>query len=208
VPVAPSLSRVRGVSRPPAARDCPPSARPHLTPDARPRAWHRDEIGFANQTWEQLPVSETNLTAELRAVQRVARQHPTGFITLEVDRVTMTSGGVLLLLLRPPAWKACEQPHEVDQLRANLSAAMPRGSAASNIMHVSLLRLLALPDAQYARRARAVRRVVESATAELAGYRFNTTKLLFVYERQCLTLNGTWNWVALGNDGANAGLGE
>ena len=164
-------------------------------------AWRKKEVGSANssQSPEQmLPMTHTALAHELETIRNVLKRFPHDEIELEVARVAMTSGGVLLLLLRPTAEKACENPSQMDELRANFSKAFPNGSGPTKILHVSVLRLLDLPDDQLADKAKAVDEICEAATEELAGYRFKVSRLLFVHEMQVLTLKGNWYWSKVG----------
>lgn len=164
-------------------------------------AWRKNETGPANtsQTPEQtLPMSKAALAHELEIIRNVLKQFPDDHIELEVSRVAMTSGGVLLLLLRPTAEKACEEPSQMDALRANFSKVFPNGSGPTKLLHVSVLRLLDLPEDQLADKAKAVDEICDKATEELAGYRFKVSRLLFVHEMQVLTLKGNWYWSKLG----------
>ena len=165
-------------------------------------AWRKNMTGRANesQTPEQrLPMSRASLAKEMSRIQEVASKAPP-FITLEVDRVTMTSGGVLLALLRPPVERQCQEPSEVDALRQQLATAFPHGNGPSRILHVSLLRLLDLPEAELSERADAVRAVCDEVTAALQGFRFNMSRLLVVHEQQIITLRGAWQWATLGRN--------
>merc|ERR1712166_1656191 len=91
-------------------------------------------------------------------------------------------------LWRPPSERQCEDPSQTDQLRKQFADVFPHGSAPSRILHVSLMRILDVPEAQLEAKADAVRIVCEKATEKLQGYRFNITRLLFVHEMQVLTL--------------------
>ena len=164
--------------------------------------WRRTQAGLANesQTPEQkLPMSKAALDDEHSLIREVVAKQPS-FITLEVDRVVTTSGGVMLMLLRPTAERQCEDPSQTDVLRKQFADAFPHGSAPSRILHVSLMRILDLPEEQLEAKAEAVRAVCEKATEKLQGYRFNITRLLFVHEMQVLTLKGSWHWFPLGPD--------
>ena len=86
----------------------------------------------------------------------------------------------------------------MDALRANFSKVFPNGSGPTKLLHVSVLRLLDLPDDQLADKAKAVDEICDKATEELAGYRFKVSRLLFVHEMQVLTLKGNWYWSKLG----------
>ena len=163
-------------------------------------AWRRKQVGLANesQTPEQkLPMTKAALDDEHTLIREVAAKQP-HFITLEVDSVVTTSGGVMLMLLRPPSERQCEDPSQTDLLRKQFADVFPHGSAPSRILHVSLMRILDLPEAQLKAKADAVRIVCEKATEKLQGYRFNITRLLFVHEMQILTLKGSWHWFPLG----------
>jgi len=156
-------------------------------------AWRKNETGLANesQTSEQkLPMTNASLEREHSLIRKVTSRHAP--LSLEVDSVTTTSGGVMLLLLRAPAERRCEEPSEADALREQFAAEFPNGSCPSHLLHVSLLRLVDLPDEEFESKAEAVQQVCDEATAKLAGYRFNVTRLLFVHEMQVLTLQGNW----------------
>ena len=144
-------------------------------------------------------MSRSALDDEHTLIREVALKQPP-YITLEVDRVVTTSGGVMLLLLRPAQERQCEDPSQVDVMRQQFAEVFPHGSAPARILHVSLLRLLDLPEAQLNAKAEAVRAVCEKATEALQGRRFNITRLLFVHEMQVLTLKGSWHWFPLGPD--------
>lgn len=110
-------------------------------------AWRKNESGLANesQTPEQtLPMSNASLEREHGLIRGVTSKHP--YLTLEVDRLTTTSGGVMLLLLRPAAERQCDDPPAADALRQSFLEVFPSGSSPTHILHVSLLRLLDLPD--------------------------------------------------------------
>lgn len=165
-------------------------------------AWRKTGEGPANasQTPEQkLPMSKAALEDEHSLIREVAAKQ-TANITLEVDRVVTTSGGVMLLLLRPSQERQCEDPSQVDTIRQQFAEVFPHGSAPSRILHVSLLRLLDLPEAQLAVKAKKVSALCAEATEALQGYRFDISRLLFVHEMQILTLKGSWHWFPLGTD--------
>ena len=82
-------------------------------------------------------MSRKHLNAELARVKEVARQHA-GPLELQVDRVTMTSGGVMLLLLRVPTSRECEDPSEIDALRNKFLEAMPNGSSPTKLLHAEI----------------------------------------------------------------------
>jgi len=165
--------------------------------------WRKNSTGFANesQTPEQrLPMSDEALANELERVREVARRFPGGQVELEVDQLTMTSGGVLLLLLRPPRERECDEPSQIDALRQNFSEAFPSGSAPEKLLHVSLLRLLELPESDFRKSSEAVQEVCNQATGLLRGRRFSVSRLLYVHEQEILTLRGTWHWIPLGTN--------
>ena len=118
--------------------------------------WQRTGLGAGSP-------SDTELSHEFRTVRRLAASVPSS-LSFDVERLILSSSGVLLLLLRPrlpasalaaPATSA-EGPgrrHEAllctEAFRAAAARAFPRAARkqTSGLVHVSLLRVLSLPPA-------------------------------------------------------------
>jgi hypothetical protein len=166
--------------------------------------WRKDEEGAAyNNSREELPHTDAFMATELANVSAVASMYNASHLEVEVDRVVLTSGGVLLLLLRPPTGE-CAVPSRLDALRDSFSSAFPWGFPGTlHLWHVSLLRLLDSPELETVagRSAVAARAaaVVAEASASLKGHRFNLTRLLYAHEASILAMRGEWKWVELGN---------
>ena len=147
--------------------------------------------------WQRAPLgagspNDTELRQELRRARQIAASVP-GSLNLVVDRVTMTSSGVMLLLLRPrsPDVRAC-----VATLRAAAASAFPYAARVqtSGLVHVSLLRVLSLPAEEYGSNTSAAALAIVEATRRwsqrLRGEPVHVRGLLYVRERQIMTLEG------------------
>ena len=170
--------------------------------------WQRAGLGAGSP-------SDGELGHEFRAARRLAASMPSS-LSFDVDRLVVTSSGVMLLLLRPRlqgrahasssgggsggssrsgegAKAAC-----VESLRAAAAAAFPRAARrqTSGLVHVSLLRVLSLPSPEAfganSSAALAVLAVLERWNAKLRGLRLHVTArgMLYVRETQIMTLEG------------------
>ena len=160
------------------------------------RCWQRTGIGGGSP-------SDAELRHELRAARRLAASVHADAFQFEVDRLVLTSSGVLLLLLRPyaPA-RASRVPRGcVRSLRAAAAAAFPLAARkqTTGLIHVSLLRILSLPAADAGGRrthgpnataALALGALVARLSARLAGLPLRFRGLLYVRESQIMTLDG------------------
>lgn len=152
--------------------------------------WQRSGFGTGSP-------SEAELRHELRAARRLAAR-TVSRLEFDVDRLVMTSTGVMLLLLRPRhAAGAMGELACVDALRAAAAKAFPRAARkqTNGLVHVSLLRILSLPGAQHHANAseavRAVTAVLERWSRQLRALPPVTAKgLLYVRETQIMTLEG------------------
>ena len=137
--------------------------------------------------------TEAELAAEDHAAAAIAAAAAP--VELVVDRLAFTRSGVLLLLLRPADECA---PSPVGALRDAAAAAFAGAHAqrTTQLVHVSLLRLLSLPPAaNRTAAARAVADVVDRWSARLRGVRGVVRGLRYVREEQIITLAGRSSWL-------------
>lgn len=136
--------------------------------------------------------SAVTLDLELHTARRLAAHIPADSVALVVDRLALTPAGVLLLLLKPtnPAAAVC-----VPSLRAAAAAAFPHAASrqTSGLVHVSLLRVLSLPEGAHGANSSAAmtaRRLVADWNGRLQGMGATVRGLLYVRESQIITLEG------------------
>lgn len=154
---------------------------------------------------QQEPPSRHELQQELSAARRLAASIASRNISLDVDRLALTSSGALLLLLRA-APTAEPGATCVAALRAAAAATFPKAAKkqTSGLVHVSLLRITQLPPVAFgvnSSAARAAARVVDEWTARLRGLRASVHGLLYVREAQIMTLEGDWHRLRFGGPG-------
>lgn len=127
--------------------------------------------------------TEAELRHELRAARRLAANVRSSALAFSVDRLALSSSGVLLLLLRPSSPRAARSAAAaaanapgaagaasgecVGSLRAAAAVAFPRAARkqTSGLVHVSLLRILSLPRSAY-RVNSSVARALSALTAK------------------------------------------
>eukprot|EP00310_Coccolithus_braarudii_P017276 CAMPEP_0183339448 /NCGR_PEP_ID=MMETSP0164_2-20130417/6369_1 /TAXON_ID=221442 /ORGANISM="Coccolithus pelagicus ssp braarudi, Strain PLY182g" /LENGTH=280 /DNA_ID=CAMNT_0025509439 /DNA_START=14 /DNA_END=856 /DNA_ORIENTATION=+ len=122
-----------------------------------------------------------------------------GPMQLQVERIVMTPGGVMLLLLHD-----ISEVEKMDPLREALPETVPHSPAkqVSVIIHASLLRLLRLPTLDAAALADVSNRVAavcEKWTSQLKGRTLELGGLLFVSERRIIALDGEWQILNFGS---------
>jgi hypothetical protein len=185
-----------------------PSGTVHTTifhPGVSPTSESTEEANRAVPT-----PTATELAVELRNVRWLASRRFRGAhnVSLIVDRLALTSSGVLLLLLLPAPSSAggvC-----VSALRAAAAAAFPRAPSKQTrgLIHASLLRIVSLGAATtshavgspMANGTRAVAAAVQEWSARLRGLRVTLHGLLYVRERQIMSLEGEWTRIRFGED--------
>lgn len=150
------------------------------------------------------------LAHELVAVAALAAQAAVGpnshSIELVAERLVMTSGGVLLLLLSPASGCGVDgASNAVEMLRDAAAAAFPRAGSKQvrKLIHVSLLRLVHIPPAatdsrQVAHRISALCRVW---TERMRGVRVTLQGLVYTVEAQIMTLVGQKYALRFGSSG-------
>ena len=151
--------------------------------------------------------SVDELHDELRAARKLAHDVSFANLSFTVDRLAMTSSGVLLLLLRPtPVGErtaAAAVPACIESLRATAAALFPRAAVkqTSGLVHVSLLRIVSLPRTAFGNSsvATAIGDAIERWSRRLQGRRATMRGLLYVRETQIMTLEGNWYRLPFGN---------
>lgn len=144
--------------------------------------------------------SPTDLARELEKLRQIAAMGADGrgnLIDLVVDRIVMSSGGVLLVLLAPAEGCGADGvSNAVERMRAAASAAFPDAGRkqAKLLIHSSVLRLIRLPrdiSADELRdTAKRIGVVCEHWAGRLQGARVAIRGLLYVVEEQIMTLAG------------------
>uniref|UniRef100_A0A7S3AXE9 Uncharacterized protein n=1 Tax=Haptolina ericina TaxID=156174 RepID=A0A7S3AXE9_9EUKA len=105
----------------------------------------------------------------------------------------------MLLLLRPEEKASvC-----VDSIRADIAAAFPLAATkqTAGLVHVSLARVISLPLTEYGANSSAARtasEVCERWTARLRGLRTSARGMVYVREKQMMTLEGDWHRLPFG----------
>ena len=146
------------------------------------------------------------LAMELKTARRLANGIPSSGVSLAVDRLALTSSGTLLLLLRPNAAPGGSSAACVRSIRSAAASAFPYAAThkqTGGLIHASLLRIVFLPDAERNATAAKAQRIVDRWSARMRGMRLTLKGLVYVKERQIMSLDGEWHRLRFG--GAEGG---
>jgi hypothetical protein len=157
---------------------------------------------------EAKPTAPTadELSRELVAVGALAAQvGGSEGMELVAERVVMTPGGVLLLLLSPGSGCSADGAYNaVERLRDAAGAAFPRAGSKQvrKLIHVSLLRLVRIPPGLPAHQLRVVAdriaALCQVCTDRLRGARVTLRGLVYSVEAQIMTLEGEKHAIPFG----------
>ena len=157
------------------------------------------------------PPTPSALRYELSMMRRLAASMPST-VVFSVDRLVLSSSGVLLLLLAPESRLHSTQGNSsstvapcIESLRTTLAQVLPNATPKQTrgLVHVSLLRLLSLPPSlTAARRAeftRTAATLCEQWSERMRGMRVTFRGVVYARETQIMTMEGAHTRLPFGH---------